>query len=148
MVKAGCILLIGWLLIALGVDGVDHALWPAEFNAAQILTAHWVHLDLMHACVNGLGWLLAVAVLRRQPLRLLWLVLIASVTVSAGWLLSEETAGYAGLSGVLYMLASYVVVDWLASSGRRWLGVGALVMLAAGLAGAGGSGGYAVAVPT
>lgn len=143
--KAGSTLLAGWLLIALGLGRIDHALQPDNFTGLQVLSAHWVHLDLAHAYSNGLGWLLAVAALRRQLLTLVCLVLFACVAVSVGWLLADETAAYAGLSGVLYALAGFIAVVWLKAPGRRLAGISALSILGAALTGVGETSAFTVA---
>ena len=71
----------------------------------RILSAHFVHLDLEHAVLNGLGVVLMWALFARDYAPFAWLAiyLVASLAVSAGlWLFSPEVEWYVGASGALH----------------------------------------------
>lgn len=71
----------------------------------RLLSAHFVHLDLEHAVLNGLGVVLMWALFARDYPALWWLAiyLVASLTVSAGlWFFSPEIEWYVGASGALH----------------------------------------------
>jgi rhomboid family GlyGly-CTERM serine protease len=71
----------------------------------RLLTAHFVHLDLEHAVLNGLGLVLMWALFARDfpPARWLAIYLGAALTVSAGlWIFNPEIAWYVGASGALH----------------------------------------------
>lgn len=125
-VNATWVVLGGWLLIALGIDSLSLALRPDDLHWMQILTAHWVHVDLQHAVANALGWLIAVVIFRDGLMKLALLVVTAGCGVGIGWLLVGEAAGYAGLSGVLYAIAAFVSLGWLNCRTTRYLGALAL----------------------
>jgi rhomboid family GlyGly-CTERM serine protease len=71
----------------------------------RFLTAHFVHLDLEHAVLNGLGLVLMWALFARDypPARWAAIYLGAAFAVSAGlWLFNPEIAWYVGASGALH----------------------------------------------
>jgi rhomboid family GlyGly-CTERM serine protease len=71
----------------------------------RFLTAHFVHLDLEHAVLNGMGVVLMWALFARDYAPLRWgvIYLAAMLAVSAGlWLLSPQYDWYVGASGALH----------------------------------------------
>jgi rhomboid family GlyGly-CTERM serine protease len=71
----------------------------------RFLSAHFVHLDLEHALLNGLGLILMWALFARDyhPLGWLAIYLTSALAVSAGlWFLNPELAWYVGASGALH----------------------------------------------
>jgi rhomboid family GlyGly-CTERM serine protease len=71
----------------------------------RLLTGHFVHLDLEHALLNGLGLVLMWALFARDypPARWLAIYLGAALAVSAGlWFFNPEIAWYVGASGALH----------------------------------------------
>jgi rhomboid family GlyGly-CTERM serine protease len=71
----------------------------------RLLTGHFVHLDLEHAVLNGLGLVLMWALFARDypPARWLAIYLGAALAVSAGlWMFNPEIAWYVGASGALH----------------------------------------------
>jgi|SRR5688572_17438180 len=71
----------------------------------RLLTGHFVHLDLEHAVLNGLGLVLMWALFARDypPARWLAIYLGAALAVSAGlWVFNPEIAWYVGASGALH----------------------------------------------
>jgi len=80
-------------------DGLEQGQWW------RLLTAHFVHLDLEHAVLNGLGLVLMWALFARDfpPARWLAIYLGAALTVSAGlWIFNREISWYVGASGALH----------------------------------------------
>jgi rhomboid family GlyGly-CTERM serine protease len=79
--------------------GLEHGQWW------RLLTGHFVHLDLEHAVLNGLGLVLMWALFARDypPARWLAIYLGAALAVSAGlWMFNPEIAWYVGASGALH----------------------------------------------
>lgn len=71
----------------------------------RLLGAHFVHLDLEHAVLNGMGLVLMWALFARDYPPLRWLVIYmgAALAVSGGlWILNEEITWYVGASGALH----------------------------------------------
>ena len=71
----------------------------------RLLTGHFVHLDLEHAVLNGLGLVLMWALFARDypPARWLAIYLGAALAVSAGlWAFNPEIGWYVGASGALH----------------------------------------------
>jgi rhomboid family GlyGly-CTERM serine protease len=71
----------------------------------RVLSAHFVHLDLEHAVLNGLGVVLMWALFARdyRPGRWLAIYLGSALAVSAGlWLWNPELEWYVGASGALH----------------------------------------------
>ena len=100
----------------------------------RLVSGHLVHIDLVHALLNGAAlWLLVAAVGRGMQAREWILILAGAVAgVDAGlyWLV-PEISWYVGLSGVLHgALAGPALLLCLR---RRPLGLLLLVMLAAKL---------------
>lgn len=97
----------------------------------RLLSAHFVHLSLIHALLNGVA-LLLLGRLFEARLRTaeLWLVLgIAPILISlVFWIAMPELVWYRGLSGVLHALYFAGCVLWLSEAGgrTRWLPLAAL----------------------
>ncbi|MCD6061949.1 MAG: hypothetical protein K0S16_2260 [Moraxellaceae bacterium] len=73
----------------------------------RIFTGHFVHLNLTHAVMNGVGTLMLAVFLREElPLRYWWAVtLLAPFVISLGlWLKQPGLVSYVGFSGVLHGL--------------------------------------------
>ncbi len=71
----------------------------------RLLSAHFVHLDLEHAVLNGLGLVLMWALFARDYPPGWWLVIYlgSALCVSAGlWFLNPELEWYVGASGALH----------------------------------------------
>lgn len=71
----------------------------------RVLSAHFVHLDLGHAVLNGLGLVLMWALFARDypPIRWLAIYLASAFAVSAGlWYFNPELQWYVGASGALH----------------------------------------------
>jgi len=98
----------------------------------RLLTAHFVHLSLLHALLNGVA-LLLLGRLFADRLRAveLWTILLAApVLISLlFWIAVPGLGWYRGLSGVLHALYFAGCVVWLRTSrGRaRWLPMAALL---------------------
>lgn len=106
------------LLCALGLLLAPELAGPAARDALQfdrgllrqgewwrVLSAHFVHLDLEHAVLNGLGLVLMWALFARDypPWRWLAIYLASALAVSAGlWFLDPELEWYVGASGALH----------------------------------------------
>src|SRR5882757_2819603 len=79
----------------------------------RLLTAHVVHLDLEHAALNSLGFILMWALFARdyKPRQWLLIVIAAIAAIDAGLWLRDSTVGwYVGSSGVLHgMMAAGTV---------------------------------------
>ena len=97
-------------LLAAGGDSVRNALsYDRAALAAgewwRALTAHFVHLDVSHAALNGMGLVLMWALFARDysPLRWLAIYLFSSLCISAGlWLWDPGVTDYVGASGALH----------------------------------------------
>lgn len=71
----------------------------------RLLSAHFVHLDLEHAVLNGLGLVLMWALFARDypPWRWLAIYLASALAVSAGlWFFNPQLHWYVGASGALH----------------------------------------------
>ncbi|MBS0578686.1 MAG: rhombosortase [Proteobacteria bacterium] len=71
----------------------------------RLLTGHWVHLNLRHAILNGLGLALMWGLFARaySPRRWLLILLGAILAIDAGlWLWDSTLQWYVGSSGVLH----------------------------------------------
>jgi rhomboid family GlyGly-CTERM serine protease len=71
----------------------------------RLVTAHLVHLDLRHACLNGVGLTLMWALFARSYSPRQWLlILVAAVAaIDLGlWLADSTVLWYVGSSGVLH----------------------------------------------
>jgi rhomboid family GlyGly-CTERM serine protease len=97
----------------------------------RAFTGHFVHLNLAHALMNGVGTLMLAVFLRQElPLRYWWTVLlIAPFGISLGlWFKQPELLGYAGFSGVLHGLL-YLGVLRLLPVSRVFAGAVLLVLI-------------------
>ena len=71
----------------------------------RLVTAHLVHLDLRHACLNGVGMTLMWALFARSysPRQWLLILLAAIAAIDLGlWLADSTVLWYVGSSGVLH----------------------------------------------
>lgn len=71
----------------------------------RLLSAHFVHLDLQHAALNGMGLVLMWALFARDyaPWRWLAIYVGSCLAVSGGlWFFSPQIAWYVGASGALH----------------------------------------------
>jgi rhomboid family GlyGly-CTERM serine protease len=71
----------------------------------RLLSAHFVHLDLEHAVLNGLGLVLMWGLFARDyaPLRWLAIYLASALAVGVGlWFFNPELDWYVGASGALH----------------------------------------------
>jgi rhomboid family GlyGly-CTERM serine protease len=97
-------------LLELGGDPVRFALGYERVALAggewwRILTAHFVHIDVWHALLNGLGVILMWALFARDfsPLRWAAIYLTACLAVSGGlWFFDPQVEWYRGASGALH----------------------------------------------
>lgn len=74
-------------------------------EAWRVLSAHFVHLDLLHAVLNAMGAVLMWALFARDyaPLRWLLIYVGSCLAVSAGlWFVSTDVPWYVGASGALH----------------------------------------------
>jgi rhomboid family GlyGly-CTERM serine protease len=97
----------------------------------RILSAHFVHLSLIHALLNGVALLLLGRLFEeRMRIAELWLVLCtAPILISlVFWIAMPELVWYRGLSGVLHALYFTGFILWLSEASRhaRWLPLAAL----------------------
>ncbi len=71
----------------------------------RLVTAHLVHLDLRHACLNGVGLTLMWALFARSYSARQWLLILmaAIAAIDLGlWLADSTVLWYVGSSGVLH----------------------------------------------
>lgn len=123
-------------ILALDLAPVAHAL---EYRRAlafsepwRLLTAHFVHLSFLHACLNGVALVLLGHLFadRLRPRDVFTMLGIAPILISlAFWFLLPELQWYRGLSGVLHAIYFAGCVAWIGqTAGRaRWLPVAALL---------------------
>ncbi len=100
----------------------------AQGESWRVFTAHFVHLNLSHALLNGVGTLMLACLMRRElPVQDWWAVTLgAPFVISAGlWLKQPELIGYVGFSGVLHGLLYLAVIRLLPQAPR----LAALVLL-------------------
>jgi rhomboid family GlyGly-CTERM serine protease len=94
----------------------------------RLLSAHCVHLNWVHALLNGAGLVLLWMLLAREyaPRRWLWILLASAISIDAGlWFLRPAVEWYLGASGVLHgALAAGAVALY-----RRGDGLGAALLL-------------------
>jgi len=117
------------LLLPAGLFEYRRALVGSE--PWRLLTAHYVHLSFLHACLNAvalalLGHLFAE---RLRPRDFFALLAITPVLISlAFWLVLPGLEWYRGLSGVLHAIYFAGCVAWIGqTTGRaRWLPMAAL----------------------
>ncbi len=77
----------------------------AQGQVWRLLSAHFVHLDLEHATLNGMGLVLMWALFARDYSPLRWLAIYgaACLAVSGGlWFFSSDIDWYVGASGALH----------------------------------------------
>lgn len=102
----------------------------------RLLSAHFVHLSLVHALLNAVALLLLARLFAgRLRNNALWMLLLGTpIPVSlALWIAVPGLEWYRGLSGVLHAVFFAGCIVWLrASTGRsRWLPIAALLAGAA-----------------
>lgn len=71
----------------------------------RLITAHLVHLDLGHAALNALGFVLMWSLFARDYRPAQWLAILAATvaTIDAGlWFIDTQVGWYVGASGVLH----------------------------------------------
>lgn len=94
----------------------------------RLISAHLVHLNLVHTLLDGAGLVLVWMLFARDyaPLRWLWILLCSSLAIDAGlWFLLPAVAWYVGISGALHgALAAGALAAY-----RRGEGIGAVVLL-------------------
>jgi len=98
----------------------------------RLLTAHFVHLSFLHACLNGVALVLLGHLFadRLRPRDMAGILAVAPILVSlAFWLALPELQWYRGLSGVLHAIYFAGCVAWIGqTAGRaRWLPIAALI---------------------
>lgn len=132
---------IGLWLIVLAILAADLAPVGAALEYRRILafsepwrllTAHYVHLSFLHACLNGVALVLLGHLFadRLKPRDVFTILLIAPIVISvAFWVVLPELQWYRGLSAVLHAMFFAGCVVWIGqTTGRaRWLPVAALL---------------------
>lgn len=98
----------------------------------RLLTAHYVHLSFLHACLNGVALLLLGHLFadRLRPRDVFAMLALAPLGISITfWLLLPELQWYRGLSGVLHAIYFAGCVAWISQTAgkARWLPIAALV---------------------
>jgi rhomboid family GlyGly-CTERM serine protease len=71
----------------------------------RFFTAHWVHLDALHAGLNAVGLSLLWMLFARSYRSWQWLMAIGASLIAMGlgfWFISTELAWYVGASGLLH----------------------------------------------
>jgi rhomboid family GlyGly-CTERM serine protease len=94
----------------------------------RLLTAHLVHLGIVHALLNCAGLALLWMLFAREfpPRRWAWILLGSCAAIDAGlWFLRPGVAWYLGASGVLHGALAAGAVSWY----RRGDGLGAALTL-------------------
>jgi rhomboid family GlyGly-CTERM serine protease len=119
-------------LLSLG-DALEYRRAVAYTEPWRLLTAHFVHLSLLHAVLNGVALLLLGRLFseRLKPGEFWAILLGAPVAISlAFWLVLPELHWYRGLSDVLHSIYFAGCVVWISTTaGRaRWLPVAALLV--------------------
>ena len=90
-----------------------------EGQVWRLISAHFIHLSVLHALFNLMGLVLLILLNKRFILssRCLLVVLLLCLWVSAGlWLFNPEVARYVGFSGVLHGLFVYGILSHPQSS--------------------------------
>jgi rhomboid family GlyGly-CTERM serine protease len=118
-------------LLGLG-DALEYRRAVAFAEPWRLLTAHFVHLTLLHALLNAVALFLLGRLFgdRLRPAEFFGILGLAPVAISLLlWMLMPELHWYRGLSDVLHALYFAGCVVWIGSSmGRaRWLPIAALV---------------------
>lgn len=120
-------------------------LWPEALTALRwqrgavsdgqllrVLSAHFVHLSLWHACANLAGLALVIELLGAsvRPVEAVLLMLVSGWVIVAGLaVLSPAVGWYAGLSGVVHGLwAGLAILGWRRQA-KFWLPPAALAAL-------------------
>jgi len=134
--RYGAALLAALALLLLPCLGGEHArtglryerLALAQGEWWRLLSAHLVHLSLVHALLNCAGLVLLWMLFAREfsPWRWAWILLLSAATIDAGlWFLRPAVAWYLGASGVLHgALGAGAVASY-----RRGDGLGAALLL-------------------
>jgi rhomboid family GlyGly-CTERM serine protease len=125
-------LLLAAQLLSWG-DALEYRRALAFSEPWRLLTAHFVHLTLLHAMLNGVALLLLGRLFgeRLRPAEFFAILLLSPVAISVlVWILLPALHWYRGLSDVLHAIYFAGCVAWIgAAQGRaRWLPVAALVL--------------------
>ena len=100
----------------------------AQGQLWRLLSAHWVHLNLRHALLNGAGLTLLWILMAREfpPRRWIGILLGSALAIDAGlWFLRPAVEWYMGASGVLHG----ALAAGAAALYRRGEGLGAALLL-------------------
>ena len=100
----------------------------AQGQLWRLLSAHWVHLNLRHALLNGAGLTLLWILMAREfpPRRWIGILLGSALAIDAGlWFLRPGVEWYMGASGVLHG----ALAAGAAALYRRGEGLGAALLL-------------------
>jgi rhomboid family GlyGly-CTERM serine protease len=100
----------------------------AQGQLWRLLSAHWVHLNLEHALLNGAGLTLLWVLMAREfpPRRWVGILLGSGLGIDAGlWFLRPGVEWYMGASGVLHG----ALAAGAAALYRRGEGLGAALLL-------------------
>lgn len=124
----GPLILLGIVLLC-QVIGFDHLAYDAQLIGQhqywRLLTANWVHLNLVHMLLNAAGicalWLLHGEYYR--PTTYIGIIIISGLSVTLGLLiLAPHLSGYVGLSGVLHGLFAWGLgKDFESGKWSAWL---------------------------
>lgn len=90
----------------------------------RLLTAHVVHLDVIHALLNALGLVLLWGLFARawRPLQWLFTIALSLLAIDLGfWFLSPQLQWYVGASGLLHGIFACGCIALLRE--RDWIGV-------------------------
>ena len=82
----------------------------------HLFSGHFAHLNGKHLILNLIAWIIIffLGISYLSPLRWIILLLILSLTISAGlYYFIPEVTYYGGLSGVLHGYFAYILVMWI-----------------------------------
>lgn len=132
MSKINVSLIMGlWLILcSLQIIGVDYFYFDRELLIQgqywRLLTAHFVHLNIIHLVLNLAGLSLVLVIFDRTWSWRAWMILIVCSAIIQSlafyWFLPEVRA-YVGFSGVIHSLYVAGTVSFLKHSQDRPLGV-------------------------